>query len=68
MARTPGSGWGAGPILWQICPECGKKKCYYDPIRDESAKHYKPFRCTSCKDKFGKPNRFDSETLIKKTH
>ena len=62
MTRTKGSGWGAGPILWQPCPLCNKKKAYYDPIADESARWYKPFRCTSCKE------RFDSNLLIKKSH
>jgi rubredoxin len=59
MSRTPGSGWGAGPILWQLCPKCGKRKCYYAPINQDELKHYKPFRCTACK------ARFDSENLIK---
>jgi hypothetical protein len=62
MARTPGSGWGAGPILWQICQCCGKKKAYYDPIEDPASRWYKPFRCTLCKE------RFDSDTLIRKSY
>jgi len=60
MSRTKGSGWGAGPILYQICPNCGKKKCYYDPIPYTSHPH--PFRCTYCK------QRFDSDNLIRKTY
>lgn len=60
MARTPGSGWGAGPLLYQICPKCGKKKCIYDRIH--GAEWYMPFRCTSCKE------RSDSDTLIRKKH
>lgn len=62
MARTKGSGWGGGPILYQACNCCGKKKAYFDPLNDPSISHWKPFRCTSCKE------RFDSNVLIKKTH
>lgn len=65
MARTKGSGWGGGPLLYQICPGCGQKKCYYDPI--PNAEYYKPFRCLSKK---CRPTnaRYDSDTLIRKTH
>lgn len=68
MARTKGSGWGAGPMLYQVCPGCGKKKCYYDPI--EGAEHYKPFRCISkdCADENGHKKRYDSDTLIRKKY
>lgn len=52
MARTPGSGWGAGPLLYQICPKCGKKKCYYYYSLNS-------FKCTSCKE------WSDSNTLIR---
>ena len=52
--RTKGSGWGAGPILYQICPKCNRKKAYYD------WQYYIPdFRCSWCKE------RFDSNTLLK---
>jgi len=57
MARTRGSGWGAGPLLYQKCPLCEKKKAYYDPKSFTS----NPFRCTSCKE------RFSSSELIRKT-
>lgn len=57
MARTKGSGWGGGVMLYQICPNCDKKKCIYDPI--STIEHHKPFRCTSCKE------RSDSDILIK---
>lgn len=43
--RTKGSGWGGGVILYQVCPLCGKKKCYYDPVPNVINK----FRCTYCK-------------------
>lgn len=66
MSRTKGSGWGAGPLLYQVCPGCGKKKCIYDPI--DGAEWHKPFRCTICKDEFGNSNRFDSTRLIKKKY
>ena len=49
MSRTKGSGWGAGPLLYQICPLCGKKKCIYDPI--DSCHGLKAFRCTACKER-----------------
>ena len=29
MSRTKGSGWGGGPILYQRCPLCEKKKAMY---------------------------------------
>jgi len=61
MARTPGSGWGAGPLLYQICPKCGKKKCYYSPLPSPDS-WYMPFRCVNCKE------RSDSDTLIRKKH
>jgi len=50
MARTKGSGWGAGPLLYQLCPKCSKKKAYYDG----SNYHYciAPFKCTWCKERF----------------
>lgn len=62
MSRTPGSGWGAGPMLYQICPVCGKKKCIYDPITQ--AEHYKPFRCLAklCKE------RSHSDTLVRQSN
>jgi hypothetical protein len=60
MARTPGSGWGAGPILYQICPRCSKKKCYYDPIFQ--AEWHEPFRCISCK------QRSDSDLLLRRKY
>ena len=59
MARTKGSGWGAGPILWQICPLCGKKKVYYAYILEYH------FRCTHCKNKIPHDK---TEGLIKQTN
>ena len=56
MARTKGSGWGGGIILYQICPFCGKKKVYYTQF------DYNPFKCISCKE------RFNSDKLIKKQY
>lgn len=44
--RTKGSGWGAGTILYQVCPLCLKKKAFYDYDA------YHPFRCTNCKEHF----------------
>jgi len=29
MARTPGSGWGAGNPTFQTCPSCGRKTLYF---------------------------------------
>lgn len=29
MARTPGSGWGAGNPTFQRCPACGRKTFYF---------------------------------------
>jgi ssDNA-binding Zn-finger/Zn-ribbon topoisomerase 1 len=29
MARTQGSGWGAGSPTFQICPSCGRKTLYF---------------------------------------
>jgi hypothetical protein len=29
MARTPGSGWGAGNPTFQKCPCCGRKTLYF---------------------------------------
>lgn len=62
MSRTPGSGWGAGPMLYQICAICGKKKAIYDPVHD--APGYLPFRCLAknCK------QRFSSDTLIRQSN
>ena len=54
MARTEGSGWGGGPLFYQVCPKCGHKKVYYDPVTNCN-----PFKCTSCKE------RFNSETLVR---
>ena len=55
MSRTKGSGWGAGPLLYQVCPNCGKKKCYYHhPMHC--------FKCTACKE------WVDSDTLIREKH
>lgn len=51
MARTKGSGWGGGILLYQKCPKCGKKKAIYDPINKGS-----DFRCTACKEYFGSYN------------
>jgi hypothetical protein len=47
MARTKGSGWGGGVILYQICPLCGKKKAMY--IGSDLGH---PFKCTWCKEHF----------------
>lgn len=59
MSRTKGSGWGAGPMLYQICPKCGRKKALYDPIPGVPSLSSN-FKCIFCKE------RFNSETLIKK--
>jgi hypothetical protein len=59
MARTKGSGWGGGTLLYQICPLCGKKKCIYDHIPGTGIPS---FKCTYCK------KRFNSETLIHQTY
>lgn len=48
MARTKGSGWGGGPMLYQVCPLCSKKKALYDPLPHCTAR----FKCTSCKKSF----------------
>ena len=61
--RTKGSGWGGGPLLYQVCPVCGRKKCIYDPI--EGTCGYKPFRCLWCKDEDGNQTRSDSDTLLR---
>lgn len=53
MSRTKGSGWGGGPILYQRCPHCGKKRVMYDPVSE-----LPPFKCTACK------RRFYSDSLI----
>jgi len=45
MARTKGSGWGAGPMLWQRCKLCGKKRALYVWVLHK-------FRCTACKQYF----------------
>lgn len=58
MARTKGSGWGGGSLLYQICPFCGKKKVIYDWFVSECP----PFKCTACKE------RFFSTTLIRKKY
>ena len=60
MSRTKGSGWGAGPMLYQLCICCGKKKAVYDII--PMAEWHKPFRCLSCKE------RFDSDILVRKKY
>lgn len=57
MARTKGSGWGGGPLLYQKCPHCDKKKVYYDPVDGIIPS----FKCTGCKE------RFNSSTLIPHT-
>jgi hypothetical protein len=56
MSRTKGSGWGGGIILYQIGPECGKKKAMYVGGNEGS-----PFKCTPCKE------YFNSNILIRKT-
>jgi len=58
MARTKGSGWGGGVMLYQVCEPCGRKKALYNPL-PEPDRWYKPFRCTWCKE------RFDSDTLLR---
>lgn len=59
MARTAGSGWGAGPILYQVCEKCGKKKAYYFFFYGT---HTYMFKCTYCKE------LFKSDVLIKQAH
>ncbi len=51
MARTKGSGWGAGTILYQKCPKCGRKKAMYDPFP-----YIGNFKCTWCKERFNDGN------------
>jgi len=46
MARTKGSGWGGGVILYQLCPNCGKKKMYY---KQPMIPDLPDFYCTYCK-------------------
>jgi hypothetical protein len=57
MSRTKGSGWGSGPMLWQVCPICGKKRALYVWVLQK-------FKCTICKE------YFDDETglLIRSDH
>lgn len=43
MARA----WGAGLILWQICPNCNKRKIYYDEKLPFWA--INKYHCTYCK-------------------
>ena len=57
MARTEGSGWGGGTLLYQVCPHCGKKKAIYDWHSEIPV-----FKCTACK------KRFNSETLLRKKY
>ena len=66
MVRTKGSGWGAGTILYQLCPKCGKKKAIFDPLVGQA--WYNPFRCISCKEHFNADNllRFKYISEIKK--
>lgn len=45
MARTKGSGWGSGAMLWQKCPICGKKRALY-------IWYLQKFQCTACKEFF----------------
>jgi len=45
MARTKGSGWGSGAMLWQECPTCGKKRALYVSLLHK-------FKCTACKQYF----------------
>lgn len=59
MSRTKGSGWGAGPLLYQICPKCSAKKCIYDPVAYTDNDR---FRCLKCKE------RSDNVMLIRKKH
>lgn len=54
IMRTKGSGWGAGVILYQVCPLCNKKKAYYDYHSFGS-----PFKCSHCKE------YFSSDTLLR---
>ena len=61
MARTKGSGWGGGVMLYQLCPYCSKKKVLYQPVPYISS-YTSPFHCTSCK------KRFHSDTLLRKTY
>ncbi len=56
MARTKGSGWGGGTLLYQICPYCGRKKAIYQQITNASS-----FKCIWCKE------RFESKILLKKS-
>ena len=45
MSRTKGSGWGGGPMLYQKCPICGKKKALY-------IYNIEKYQCTSCRQFF----------------
>lgn len=55
MARTKGSGWGAGTILYQECQICGRKTAMYSTME-----YLPPFKCIykSCRE------RFYSDTLL----
>jgi hypothetical protein len=52
MSRTRGSGWGGGVILYQICPKCGQKKVYYNPLLISGFNL--DFKCTNgkCRERF----------------
>jgi DNA-directed RNA polymerase subunit RPC12/RpoP len=60
MARTEGSGWGGGVLLYQRCPLCGYKKLIYDPIPNNYSQ--REFKCTKCKER---SDYDDSDTLIR---
>jgi DNA-directed RNA polymerase subunit RPC12/RpoP len=57
MARTPGSGWGAGPITRHYCCNCGKKGAYHDYM--DSSTGLPQYRCMYCK------ARMDLDLLVK---
>jgi len=42
-----GRAWGAGLFLWQKCPNCNKRKMYYNDKTPFWA--VKKFYCTHCK-------------------
>lgn len=61
MARTKGSGWGGGVLLYQYhlgFENCGTRKVIYDPIPWSDLP---PYRCLYCKKRF-----WDSKLINKK--
>lgn len=66
MARTPGSGWGAGPPTFQICPACGRKTLVYVQYSRDWSNGFDCYYRRRGKCDFNPAEKIDTSNLVRR--